>query len=96
MSSAYHPQTDGQTEVVNRIMEQFLRCFVADRPKQSSYLLSWTKYWYNTTYHSSTGMSPFKATYGRDPPALVGYEAGTSPIREIDEQLVERDVLLKS
>lgn len=95
MSSAYHPQTDGQTEVVNRIIEQFLRCFVADRPKQWSFLLPWAEYWYNTTFHSSTGMSPFKATFGRDPPPLVGYESGTSPLRELDEQLLERDEILR-
>lgn len=95
MSSAYHPQTDGQTEVVNRIMKQYLCCFVSDRPTQWSHLLPWAELWYNTTFHSSTGMSPFKATFGRDPPSLVGYEAGTTPIRELDEQLIERDVLLQ-
>lgn len=94
MSSAYHPQTDGQTEVVNRIIEQFLRCFVADRPKQWSHLLHWAEYWYNTTFHCSIGMTPFKATFGRDPPPIAGYEAGTTPIQELDEQLLERDTLL--
>lgn len=40
-------------------------------------------------------MSPFKATFGREPPLLPGYEAGTSPVRELDEQLLERDEVLR-
>lgn len=41
MSSAYHPETDGQTEVVNSIIKQFLSCFVADKQKQWSHLIPW-------------------------------------------------------
>ena len=94
MTSAYHPQSDGQTEVINRCVEQFLRCFVHERPKQWSFMLPWAEYWYNTTYHSSIGMSPFKAVYGREAPPLMGYEQGSSSIQELDEQLAERDELL--
>ena len=95
MSSAYHPQTDGQTEVVNRIIEQYLRCFIHHRPKKWSTFLPWAEYWYNTTFHASTGMTPFKALYGREPPPLVRYDIGTTPVLELDEQLAARDEILQ-
>lgn len=94
MSSAYHPQSDGQTEVVNRCIEQFLRCFVQHRPTQWSLLLPWAEYWYNTTFHASTGMSPFEALYGRAPPLMPRYEIGSSIVEEIDAQLQDRDEVL--
>ncbi|KAH9668238.1 hypothetical protein KPL70_021339 [Citrus sinensis] len=73
MSSAYHPQSDGQTE---------------------HEYLPWAEYWYNTTYHISTGMTPFKALYGRDPPTVPQYHVGTSPVNEVDKALLTRDELL--
>lgn len=93
-SSAYHPQSDGQTEVVNRCLKSYLRCFCSEHPKEWSKWLSWAEYWYNTTFHISTGITPFQAVYGRIPPPLIYYEnAGTSN-SDLDQQLQDRDIAL--
>lgn len=65
-SSAYHPQTDGRTERVNQCLEMYLRCMVYDDPKQWKTLLPQAEFWYNTSFHSSLGCSPFHAMYGYD------------------------------
>lgn len=70
MSTAYHPQTDGQTEVLNRVLEQYLCSFVHDRPSQWLKFLPLAEWSYNTSMHSSTGISPFEATYGKPPPSI--------------------------
>lgn len=95
MSSAYHPQTDGQSEVTNRCVEQYLRCFVHHHPRQWSSFLPWAELWYNTTYHSSTGMTPFQALYGRLPPTIPLNTAGSTIVESVDQSLVARDALLQ-
>lgn len=93
-SSAYHPQSDGQMEVVNRCLEAYLRCFCSERPKEWEAWLSWAEYCYNTTYHSSIGMSPFQAVYGRVPPPLMFYGDDPMSNSTLDQQLRERDMII--
>ena len=81
MSTAYQPQTDGQTEVTNKTLEGYLRCYVSDNPKGWANWLALTKYCYNTSYHSSTKTTPFEATYGYPPPSLTDYILGSTQIQ---------------
>jgi hypothetical protein len=95
MSSAYHPQTDGQTEVLNKGLELFLRCFSFHNPKSWYKVLSWAEYWYNTAFQTSIGMTPFKALYGREPPYLTRYEPQVNDPPALQEELMERDKILQ-
>lgn len=70
-STAYHPQSDGQIEVRNRGLEQYLRAFTADRPSKWTNFLPWAELALNCFYHAGLGISPFKALYGKEPPSLV-------------------------
>ncbi|KAL4025181.1 hypothetical protein IC575_013559 [Cucumis melo] len=95
-STAYHPQSDGQTEVVNRGVETYLRCFCNEKPKDWSKWLPWTEYWYNTTFQRSIGMTPFQVVYGRQPPTLLSYGSTLSKNSTVEEMLQERDLVLAS
>ena len=92
-SSAYHPQTDGQSEAVNKCLETYLRCFTGSKPKQWPKWLTWAEYWYNTNYHGAIQMTPFRALYGRDPPTLIrgGRE---STVIEVQTLMEERNHML--
>jgi hypothetical protein len=64
MSSSHHPQTDGQTERLNQCLETYLRCLVQSCPSKWSQWLSLAGFWYNKTYHSALGTTPFEVLYG--------------------------------
>jgi transposase InsO family protein len=64
-SSAYHPQTDGQTERVNQILEDMLRACVMEYPGSWDKNLPWAELSYNSNYQESLKMAPFETLYGR-------------------------------
>jgi hypothetical protein len=66
-STAYHPQTDGQTECVNQCLEMYLRTAVHETPRQWRRWLPAAEFWYNSSPHASINCSPFKALFGREP-----------------------------
>ena len=65
MSSAYHPQTDGQSERVIQILEDMLRCCVLDSGPDWEFHISLVEFVYNNSYQASIGMAPFEALYRR-------------------------------
>ena len=94
-SSAYQPQTDGQTEVLNRTLEHYLRKFAMDKPATWIRWLPWAEWWYNTTFQSTIQMTPFQVVYGYPPPTVHSYLPGSSPVHLVDVTLRDRDTLLK-
>ncbi|PNX92970.1 Ty3/gypsy retrotransposon protein, partial [Trifolium pratense] len=94
MSTAYHPETDGQTEVYNRVLEQYLRSFVHHKPSQWSKFLALAEWSYNTSIHSSTGHSPYEITFGKPPPSVPQYIQGQSSIEAVDSILANRQQLI--
>ncbi|KAI0524507.1 hypothetical protein KFK09_003878 [Dendrobium nobile] len=71
LSSAYHPQTDGQTEVVNRTLGNMLWCLVQNNPRRWDEILSQAEFAYNSMSNRSTGMCPFNIVYTKAPNHVV-------------------------
>ena len=94
-SSAYHPQTDGQTEIVNKCVENYLRCMTGTNPNQWARWLSLAEWWYNTNFHSSTQLTPYEILYGFPPPIHVPYFPRDSTVESIDDILTRREEMLK-
>ena len=59
-STSFHPQTDGQTERVNQVVEDLLRMYVKDQPGKWEYYLHLVEFAYNNNYQSSAKFSPFE------------------------------------
>jgi hypothetical protein len=67
LSTAFRPQTDGQTEIVNQILEQYLRHFCSYQQDDWAELWPFAEYALNTATSEVTKMSPFFANYGFQP-----------------------------
>jgi hypothetical protein len=69
--SSYHPQYDGKTEIVNKCLEGYLYCFVSDKQTQWFKWLPLAEWWYNTSFHTATKMTPFMVLYGYHPSCIT-------------------------
>ena len=99
-STAFHPQTDGQTERVNQTLEQYLRMFCSYEQNDWADLLATAEFTYNNTDHSSTNYSPFYANTGYHPlhpSSIINITESQAPsVTERLEQLQALHSTLKS
>jgi len=88
LSTAYHPQTDGQMERINQELEQYLRVFIDHRQEQWPDWLGTAEFAYNNKIYAATKISPFKANYGQDP--RMGFEGRRKGKYEAVEKFIEK------
>ncbi|KAK9665910.1 hypothetical protein RND81_14G145000 [Saponaria officinalis] len=94
LSSTYHPHSDGQTEVLNRCLETYLRCFCSYSPNDWYKWLPAEEFWYNTSYHTTLKTSPYEIPYRRSSPIHLPYLPRESKVDEFDRTLAEREEVI--
>lgn len=95
MSTSYNPQTDGQTQVVNRCLETFLRCMVGEKPNEWVLWLLVSEWWYNSNWQSAIGTTPYEVVYGQPPSLHVPYITGDSQVEVVDRSLTAGEECIK-
>ncbi|KAK6218056.1 reverse transcriptase domain protein [Colletotrichum tabaci] len=83
LSTAFHPQTDGQTERINQILEQYLRCYVNYDQDNWVPLLPMAQFAYNSAIGESTLHSPFYLNYGFQPTAYGQPRQGPRALKAV-------------
>jgi hypothetical protein len=94
--TTYHPKTNGHTERVNQVMEDMLRMYVMDNQTHWERYLPLVDFSYNKNFHSSIGMAPYEALYGRPCIKPLSWErledrviVGPKLIQEMEEQVIQ-------
>ena len=94
LSSAYHPQTDGETEWVNQEIETYLRIYCGENPSSWADNIPMAEFVHNIRPHSTTGKSPFQLIMGYQPQALPDITNKTdlpAVEKRLDELVKARD-----
>ena len=91
MSTPYHPETDGQTERMNRVLEEMLRHYVAPHQDDWDTYLPTCEFAINNSVNDSTGFSPFYLTYGYNPltPANLASPTSVPATATLHQQLFQ-------
>lgn len=95
-SSAYHPQTDGQTERTNQILEDMLRACALEHGRSWDKSLPYAEFSYNNSYQASIEMAPYEFLYGRKCRSPLFWSEigenkvfGTDILKEAEQQVKE-------
>lgn len=96
MSTTDHPESDGQTERVNQILEDMLRSYVSKKQSNWEEYLPILEFAYNSSKHSATGFTPFMLMYGFHPrsPMVVGLEK--EKIQSVKDFLEDMNDMIKA
>ena len=95
LSTADHPETDGQTERVNQVLEDMLRAYVSKRQSSWEDYLPILEFAYNSAKHVTTGFSPFMLMYGFQPRAPVTVGLANEKIHEVKNFLQDHMDMLR-
>ena len=91
MSTAYHPQTDGQTERANRTLEEMLRAYIGSKQNDWDQHLTAIEMAYNNSKQASTGFSPFYLNHGQHPTTpLTSVAPSIATNNKTAEEMLER------
>jgi len=95
MSTAYHPQSDGQLKALNRCLEMYLRCFTMDEPKGWSKMLPWAEYCYNTSFRTNHYWhDTIQGSLWKRPPTLPKYVKKAIEPLSLQEMMLHHDQTL--
>jgi len=98
MSTAFHPQTDGQTENSNKTIQQILRILVQDRPQDWVSCLTAVEFAINNSKQAGTGLSPFEVCNGRKPAVPASYLTPlqtAGPVPAVDAWMKKNQEVIK-
>ncbi|MBW0527661.1 hypothetical protein O181_067376 [Austropuccinia psidii MF-1] len=87
LSASYHQETDGHTESVNQILEQYLLMYFSYHQDDWNTWIPLAEFSYNNSDHSSTKQSPFSTFYGRDPQFESVHITKDTPARKLSTKL---------
>ncbi|GKG08093.1 putative reverse transcriptase domain-containing protein, partial [Tanacetum coccineum] len=90
MSTAYHPQTDGQSERTIQTLEDMLHACVIDLGKGWDWHLPLVEFSYNISYHTGIKVAPFEALYGHKCRSPVYWHEATEKIIQIKKRIDKR------